>query len=224
MIGVCMQLAHPVCLMKAKAEHQTQQATQPPTPGLDHLLQLAVGQKCVPIFGTLVSGTMDQNLWSPGGLILTHTQLVLCNSAARHVHDNVFREWTASLARLTGFGEDGISVVNYPKTSHGISVLSYDELNSMAGTRKRCWYAFSVVFQLFSALPCLVFRYSISKSMIYCGHWMPLGCDKPSARVNAWPFGSWSWHRVWSQTSADPWTDCESFRISNTSFPGAVGN
>ena len=25
--------------------------------------------------GTLVSGNMDQNLWSPGGLILTHTHL-----------------------------------------------------------------------------------------------------------------------------------------------------
>ena len=36
---------------------------------------MAVGQKYVPIFGTLVSGSMDQNLRSPGGLILTHTQI-----------------------------------------------------------------------------------------------------------------------------------------------------
>ena len=27
--------------------------------------------------GTLVNGNMDQNLWSPGGLILTHTHLVV---------------------------------------------------------------------------------------------------------------------------------------------------
>ena len=39
--------------------------------------QMAVGQKKVPKDGTLVSGSMDQNLRSPGGLILTHTQIGL---------------------------------------------------------------------------------------------------------------------------------------------------
>ena len=36
---------------------------------------MAVGQKWVPVLGTLVNGKMDQNLRSPGGLILTHTHM-----------------------------------------------------------------------------------------------------------------------------------------------------
>ena len=49
--------------------------------------------------GTLVSGNMDQNLWSPGGLILTHTHMDML------VHGFGSRTWGILEARVRIFFE-----------------------------------------------------------------------------------------------------------------------
>ena len=81
----CFQLAHPLLLCPRMLLSQGHICNDLVTLCIDQasLSGCGCGSKIGTPNGTLATGNMDQNLWSPGGLILTHTRVCIHRQAFR---------------------------------------------------------------------------------------------------------------------------------------------